>query len=249
MSFLTYQLPDNTLDKAVAFIQNQEYAVKLDALLNIYVGINESSKRLYGFLLEISQSNDKIPQPIRQVSTAVWELLDGLDRAFTIGSQMVAPPPQTKDIMREVSLARNSFHHLEDRIKHFYADNQGSVFGDIYWRYRPSLGEKEVGNFYFTGPAFDGPRLDYGVINLPKPELAHESGVYDLHLYYIAGTPKNDSHKPIDLYIDNASREVSSLMHFLYASHKKGLEDFANKRPNSQLPDVGLRQPMYMRFL
>lgn len=249
MSLIAYSLPDDTLETAALFLKPEE-ARQLDALLSIYTGIEDTSNKLNAMLLALSRREEGLPNNLlRLVVPTAWSLLDGLDRAFTIAQKMksVTAAPAFIDIMKPLSLARNSFHHLEDRIEHFYASNQGSVFGDFYWRYRPSLSEEEIGVFFTTSPVFGqpNPAFSHGTLNLPNAEVAHETGVYDLRLFYIQGNPKNTVHKPLELSVDKALNVISSLMHFLHEYHKGGLEQFKASQPNKQLR-TGRMPPMLL---
>lgn len=169
------------------------------------------SRRLHDRILSYSQNDEYLS--IQVAIAEVWELMDAMRRAHRFWPIVKITADDTaRRVLADIKDVRDSFQHLDERLEHYFQNAGDSVFGDIFWRYRPAAGESEQVITWATGVTIGSANFTKAGIRVNDERFLDRTGIYDFNLIYIKKepTPKNrknhaPKHKYIQVSLDEAA--------------------------------------------
>jgi len=212
---------NSPFSQASRIIDDHHKALGADALDFLLASLHEITHRLENKLIDISRLSKHVTfvdaingADIRLARTAlvdVWSFIDNVHRAAELLPVLdLKINDDGKAILYQVKLVRNSFHHLNERISEYFAENGGSVFGDISWFHRSIRSERLCQSLFQSGVIRkvdeDGIERRYVEFRETKGE-ANSTGVFDVECEYVIKLPKQEV-KILKLSLD----EIAGLM-------------------------------------
>lgn len=249
MSF-TITLPKSSaLYKIPLLHPSKKTALAYNALTTVLKHLEAVSHRLHDRILTYSGKPDEDRWLDIQVTIAeVWEMMDAMRRTFRFWPyvQLMADAP-TRRLQRNIKDIRDSFQHIDERLEHYFQNVGDSVFGDIYWRYRPMVGKSEEVFTWATGVTLGA--TDYtkaGVRNNDERFQDHTS-VYDFNLIYIRQVPSNrgrkfmpPQHQRIQVSLDEAAAVFNAAIKQLEIQSEHLIKRWEQEQGTTRLLTRGL---------
>jgi hypothetical protein len=151
----------------------------------------EEAKRMQHFLLPAYEN--RLAGYIPQATLGIWSILDAAHRFFLVYKEvsMEFTDPDYLDSIEKIKFIRNTFQHLDERLKEYYGlpDIGDSIFGDFSWRFRATLDSPEQIFLCKSGVTLGTSSLD-GMDFTPSPESEYPTvGIYDVNINYVKQIP------------------------------------------------------------
>ncbi len=199
MSF-TISLSETTALRRVPFYHpTKKTALAYNALTTVLAGLEAVTHRLHERVLTYSAKGEDDHRwlNVQVAISEVWEIMDGMRRAYRFWPfvKLTAADAQTRRIMEDIKDIRDSFQHLDERLEHYFQNAGDSVFGDIYWRYRPTEGASEEILTWATGVTRGSSNFTKAGVQLNDERFLERTGVYDFNLIYIRREPSQRGNK------------------------------------------------------
>lgn len=236
---VTFDGSTNILLISALTLPEAKEGIAVDGLRVIFQTLNESYNRLETKLLSVSDGSidldDSKPGAHIAYSSImgdVWIIIDNIRRINLLLSYIPGIPDTviTKsfiNLMLDVKNIRDSFHHVDERIEHYYNHTGGSIFGELLWRYRPDVNQQEDLKCLISGVSRRARHTELSVYP-EHPDFSSSVGVYDIALMYIKKDGKKSStHSKVVVNLDGAAHHINSLIDYLeerYTTHYQALD-------------------------
>lgn len=131
---------NSTFAQLPFLIEDTKQALAVDALDFIFNSLHENTERLEAKIILLSKAEGdgtRNQSTVRTTIADVWPMIDNAFRATELLKHLDYPFDATDlNFIKEIKAIRNSYQHLNDRIKEHFIDNGGSVFGELTWFHR-----------------------------------------------------------------------------------------------------------------
>ena len=131
---------NSTFAQLPFLIEDTKQALAVDALDFIFNSLHENTERLEAKIILLSKAEGdgtRNQSTVRTTIADVWSMIDNAFRATELLKHLDYPFDATDlNFIKEIKAIRNSYQHLNDRIKEHFIDNGGSVFGELTWFHR-----------------------------------------------------------------------------------------------------------------
>jgi hypothetical protein len=247
------------LDAAMLLpIERHNEAIALDGLRVIFHTLKESTSRLLGKLQEAVTNTQPMEygsmffynrqMAYTSIMSDIWVTVDNIYR-MSLFIKLI-PEINESDAGKaynaanaEVKGLRDSLHHINERIEKHFTQVGKSILGDVLWRTRSVIGEREVLHLLFSGVhRKTNPSFHMGVVQ--PTELLHYTGLYDLRIQYVRKQNKGSVEEPIEVNISSAikaSNDVINTINIIYGNFllTKGGALFENIPPGLTAAMIG----------
>ncbi|MBO3273528.1 hypothetical protein [Hymenobacter defluvii] len=260
MGFLI-TLPKESVSSRIPFLHPaKKTALAYNALLTMLIQLEAVTHRLHERVLNYSQlrSEEVEPEPVLNIQITiaeVWEIMDAMRRAQRFWPIVKLPTDnQARRVMDNIKAVRDSFQHLDERLEQYFQDAGDSVFGDIYWRYRPTSDAQEEVYTWATGVTIGPANFTKAGIRTNDERFLGQTGVYDFNLIYIERELRHQGkklrhpkHKYIQISLDEAAAVFNQTIHQLDVQSKELIETWQKAAGHERLPIRGL-PPVLIRL-
>jgi hypothetical protein len=207
---INYEPERNLFFGATTRITDVPEATALSGLIMIFQNLFETTNRLSSKLENLTNGSIKdqkdIPIYITSAIADVWSIIDSIKRIGLVYKFLpLQAPQQLIDLVDQVKLVRDSFHHIDERINEHYSLFGGSVYGDVKWRYRPDKNSQEVLNLMLASAHHITPEIQnrhMGQVELE--EFKNKIGVYDVQLIHVGKKTRKEKINEVVIKMDNA---------------------------------------------
>jgi len=203
----------------------REEAIALDGLRVVFQTLEEASIRLEDKLIAIEKNS----QPMifgsivfyeyqvnySSIMVDIWVLIDNIFRVslFLKFIPVVNSEEVGQEYNREkenIKALRDSLHHINERITRYFTEFGDSISGDIIWRSRDVIGEREISHFLFSGVHHGDMVVKIGEV---QPErFLNNIGVYDLRMQYVKRRNAQSVEEYIEVNIHDAIEAVNKVI-------------------------------------
>ena len=238
---------------SAAFLPPERHneAISLDGLRVIFQTLEESTIRLESKLTEITYRRK--PNPIGsnsfyeyQVSygsimSEIWIIVDNIYRVSNF--LKFIPEIATTDVGKAFNESllmikglRDSLHHIDERITKYFEKEGASILGDIKWRSRVSVNDREESHYLISGVRrLQDPILDFAEVQ-PKIFL-NRVGIYDLRIKYVERLKNKEL--PFEMNLEMVVHTVNDVIIFINRTYSRFLSDFLGKDfPEVIMPSI-----------
>ena len=209
--------------------------IAVDALRIIFQNLYETGERLENKLISISITSSDLDDSEPDIYVAynsilgdAWTIIDGIRRLELVLKYITGVPKKISEDLQEIfdkiKSVRDSFQHIDERIDLHFSNIGGSVFGELFWRFRENIDERENLCCIVSGISRKARNTDVET----GPELEQFSqnvGVYDLSLIYIKrDSRRSPNHSKVIVSIDEAIKHVNALISHLEDQYSRFYE-------------------------
>ncbi|WP_277226934.1 hypothetical protein [Hymenobacter sp. YC55] len=195
-------------------MRDTKKALAFDGIRHIAHIIADTSGRLEARLIKLSNepSDETVHADMALLVHDIWSIIDNTRRLlplFEIVGLKINDVRHIK-ILADIKELRDSFHHLEERIKLYFKDNGDSLFGQIYWQSREDGQERAITHIARSGILLGPSQVTEQPVKLyiKGTRFANALGVFNLNLVYVIKETFNKktremTFKRIEVNIDN----------------------------------------------
>jgi hypothetical protein len=235
---------------------SSQVALALDGVRLSFLVLEEASHRLNECLTKISDGSlsakDGMAYYVRidHILGYVWTIIDHSKRVLrfveiigiAFDSATIDSIAGTADLLTK---ARDSFQHLNERIKQYYALNHGSLNGDLSWYFREANSTKVTSCFLSSAassrPAqrVDGVRIISTEPILIEAKENEEIGISELSLHFVKSENKQKGPFTYSIVsIDEIAGLMNDIVIILLQAYGKHVESEIGITSKSFLPFI-----------
>jgi hypothetical protein len=246
---IDYNSKTSPINQATRILLPVEKAIALDGIRILFLSIKATAQRLEERLLAVSDDSQKTDVPVESglIIMEVDRFLNEAYRLFALTTKHIAGAPggEREKVMANLKLLRHSSQHAEERItEHFYL-NGDSLYGDLFWLYRASLGSVQHQYTLVSGVTRAGSTTlanpDYN--NVPENTV----GIYGLNYQSVVLPNRKPSTKPqrITISLMQVGQLVNELIDHLEATCLQLIAKFKHENNGREPLPSGMAPIIY----
>ncbi|QIX59733.1 hypothetical protein HER32_00400 [Hymenobacter sp. BT18] len=249
MSIIIHYPEDSIVRHMANIVDNHEVALNFDAIDTLVHGLVETSIRLANRLAYSTDagSNGQGGNLAKKLVLAdIWNFLDnGYRTIHYIKRTGLELPAEAEPMFTKLNKFRNSYQHLETRIRDAYAVEGAdgylgkSVYGDFFFRFRSALDAEEEVWMHSTGINRGENNISFRPDNANSPIFQNRMGVYELNLAYIVPLSGGRFEEEV-LKVDEVAGLINGGLYYLNSFHTQAMQAEVANNPDRSVQSRGM---------